>query len=127
VLFNKIKIKNKMNKYFTEFLVGTILGNAHLGRTGLNKAFISFEQSKAKLSYMNYLYNLVKNEGLELGEIRTYLKNDSRYNKTNESLYFRTKSIEGFKPLADLFLDDSGKKVIPLNISEHFTLRSLAF
>lgn len=35
--------------------------------------------------------------------------------------------MEELKPLADLFLDSEGKKVIPLNIAEHLTPRSLAF
>jgi hypothetical protein len=35
--------------------------------------------------------------------------------------------VEELKPFADLFLDSEGKKVIPLNIAEHLTPRSLAF
>jgi hypothetical protein len=31
-----------MRKTFRDMLVGVILGNAHLGRTGENKAFITF-------------------------------------------------------------------------------------
>lgn len=52
---------------------------------------------------------------------------DSRYNTKNTSLYFRTESLEELKPLADLFLDESGKKRIIPSISEHLTDRSLAF
>lgn len=37
-----------LNKQIKEFLIGTLLGDAHIGRTGLNKAFISFEQSSKK-------------------------------------------------------------------------------
>ena len=33
-----------MKKTFKEMLIGVILGDAHIGRTGLDKAFISFEQ-----------------------------------------------------------------------------------
>jgi hypothetical protein len=34
-----------MRKTFREMLIGVILGDAHLGRTRENKAFITFEQS----------------------------------------------------------------------------------
>lgn len=37
-----------MNKPLRDFFIGALLGDAHIGRTGLNKAFISFEQSDAK-------------------------------------------------------------------------------
>jgi LAGLIDADG DNA endonuclease family len=58
---------------------------------------------------------------------RTYTRTDKRYNITNESLYFRTKSLEELKPFADTFLNSEGKKMIPSNISELLTPRSLAF
>jgi LAGLIDADG DNA endonuclease family len=41
-------------------LIGAILGGAHISGTGVNKAFISFEQSKKKSEYLNYLQNLTK-------------------------------------------------------------------
>ena len=41
-----------------EMLIGTLLGDAHIGRSGLNKAFISFEQSKQKIEYLNFLHHL---------------------------------------------------------------------
>jgi hypothetical protein len=49
-----------MNKILREILIGAILGDAHIGRTGLNKVFISFEQSSRKIEYLNYLHELVK-------------------------------------------------------------------
>ena len=114
-----------MNKLFRDMLIGVILGEAHIGKTGLDKAFISFEQSKSKLEYFNYLYNLTKEEGLD--EVRTYSRTDKRSNQNTESLYFRTQSLEILRPLADKFLDESGKKFIPTNIAELLTPRSLAF
>jgi hypothetical protein len=59
--------------------------------------------------------------------VREYLRDDPRYKTTNRSLYFRTQSIEELKPIADLFLDREGKKIIPHNIADHLTARSLAF
>src|SRR5271163_3160425 len=118
-----------MNKVLRETLIGAILGDAHICKTGLNKAFISFEQSSKKADYLNFLHDLVKKEGLPLMDetVRTYLRQDVRYNTQNSSLYFRTQSLEVLRPLADKFLDESGKKIIPTNIAELLTPRSLAF
>ena len=71
------------------------------------------EQSKKKLEYLNYLYQLSLEEGITLNEPKIYTRNDLRYNQMNESIYFRTKSIEELRPLAEMFLDSQGKKVIP--------------
>jgi len=118
-----------MNKVLREILIGAILGDAHIRQTGLNKAFISFEQSSKKADYLNFLHELVKKEGLPLMDetVRTYSRQDVRYNTQNSSLYFRTQSIEELRPLADMFLVEAGAKHIPKNIAEEFTHRSLAF
>jgi hypothetical protein len=117
-----------MNKTLKDMLIGVILGDAHLKRIGLDKAFISFEQSKNKTDYLNHLFNLTKAELPVTREYpKDYSREDLRYNVINSSEYFRTKSVEELRPFADLFLDENGKKIIPLNIAEHLTPRSLAF
>jgi hypothetical protein len=40
-----------MNKALKDMLIGVLLGDAHIGKTGLNKAFIYFEQSSKKSEY----------------------------------------------------------------------------
>lgn len=118
-----------MNKILKEILIGVLLGDAHIGKTGLDKAFISFEQSKNKESYINHLFSLTKENGLALMEdsLKEY-KRESLLNKSaTESLYFRTQSLKALRPLADMFLDESGNKIIPSNIADHLTPRSLAY
>lgn len=39
-----------MKKILKDMLVGNLLGDASIGRTGLNKAFITFEQSEKNQS-----------------------------------------------------------------------------
>jgi hypothetical protein len=116
-----------MTKSIREMLVGVLLGDAHIRRTGLDKAYMTFEQSKKKFEYLNYLHKLAQEEGYSLADPKVYTRTDSRYNKKNESLYFRTKSIEEFKPLADTFLNSEGEKIVPSNISDLLSPRSLAF
>lgn len=116
-----------INTQTREMLVGVLLGDAFIGRTGLDKAFISFEQSEKKIKYLKFLYSICQEAGFELDNIKTYIRKDSRYSKTNQSLYFRTKSIKELKPLSDLFLNEKGVKIIPSNIADYLTLISLAF
>ena len=95
-----------MSKTLKEMLVGIILGDAHIQRVGLDKAFISFEQSNKKFFYINHVYQLMKEElPLQEDNLKEYERLDNRYGKINRSLYFRTQSIEDLRPLADLFLD----------------------
>ena len=56
-----------MNKTLRDMLIGVILGDAHIRRTGLGQAYITFEQSKKKMDYFNYLYNLAREEDITLG------------------------------------------------------------
>lgn len=117
-----------MTKIIKEMLTGVLLGDAHIRRVGVDKAFISFEQSKQKSDYLLYLHKLISEGGFEVGEPKEYSREDYRYpQRLTESLYFRTKSLSEFKSLADLFLDNEGKKVIPANIADLLTPRSLAF
>ena len=99
-----------MNKALKEMLVGVLLGDASIARRNINKASISFEQSKSKKDYIDYLYKLAKDGGLDVNEIKEYSRTDARYSKINGSLAFITESQEDLKPLADMFLDSENKK-----------------
>jgi LAGLIDADG DNA endonuclease family len=116
-----------MTNHIKDLLVGTLLGDGHIGRTGLRKAFIKFEQSMKKESYLRHLYEIMVSGGYLIKEPQISNRLDKRYNTINSSIYFRTKSLEDFKPLADIFLDANNKKIVPTNIKEHLTQRSLAY
>lgn len=116
-----------MNRSLKEIFVGLLLGDGHIRRTGSSKAYIAFEQSEKKASYFNYVHETLKKEGFEISKFQTYTREDSRSGTTTNSLRFSTESREDLSPLADMFLDSEGKKKIPSNISEHLTMRSLAF
>jgi LAGLIDADG DNA endonuclease family len=117
-----------MSKAIKDMLVGVILGDAHIRKTGLYKAYITFEQSQKKVEYIQHLQKLAKEE-LPLMEesLREYTRNDIRYNSTNTSLYFRTESLEQLKPLADLFLDESGKKNYTYKHCRLFNTKKFSF
>ena len=115
-----------MKKNIREMLTGILLGDGHIRRSGTNKAYITFEQSKKKQGYFNYVHEMMRNEGLVDSAPKEYLRNDPRYNSQTESLQFSTKASEEYVPLANLFLDSEGKKKIPSNIGEYLTHKGLA-
>ena len=81
-----------------------------------------------QIEYISYLHSLSRESGFEVDELKTYTRTDARYSdRINQSLYFITNSLEDLKPYADLFLNNEGKKIIPTNIADHLTPRSLAF
>lgn len=117
-----------MNKSLRDLLVGILLGDGSIRRTGTNKAAISFSQSGQKKDYFNQVYESIKAEDLLLNKpyLRTFV--DLRYpNKINSSWNFSSKSSEELRPLADLFLDDNGRKIVPSNISDLLSPKSLAY
>jgi hypothetical protein len=115
-----------MIKNVREILVGMLLGDGHIRRSGTNKAYFAFEQSSKKIDYLNYVRDILLQEGIELTENQTYEREDERYSSTNSSIRFSSKASEHYKPLADLFLDEEGKKRIHPNIGEEITVKSLA-
>ena len=108
-----------MNKTIREIFTGMLLGDGHIRRSGVNKAYITFEQSSKKTDYFNYVQEILRKEGLDIPDSKTYSRFDPRYYKTNESIHFTTTAMEELKPLADMFLDEEGKKkylLISVNI-----------
>ena len=101
-----------MKNTIREMLIVNLLGDASIRRTTSGKAFVTFEQSVKKSEYLNHLFNKYKELGLPLKKDQevTYSRQDPRYDVTNSSLYFRSEATKDLTPIADLFLDESGKK-----------------
>jgi hypothetical protein len=118
--------KTIISKTIREIFIGMLLGDGHIRRSGLDKAYITFEQSEKKKEYFNYVHDLLTKEGLDISEAKVYSRFDTRYDVTNKSLHLTTKALTELKPLADIFLDEEGKKKIPSNIGEYLTHKSLA-
>ena len=117
-----------MSKGLKEILIGILLGDASIRRSGINKASISFAQSGQKKDYFNQVYNSIQKENLPLNEpnLRNFV--DPRYpNKVYSAISFSSKPSEDLRPIADLFLDANGKKIVPSNISDLLTPKSLAY
>lgn len=115
-----------MNNSLKEIFVGMLLGDGHIRRSGLKKAYITFEQSAKKTDYFNYVREILNKEGFNISDTKIYTREDQRYSTSTSSVHFSTYSLEELQPLAEIFLDESGKKKIPSNIGEHLTMKSLA-
>ena len=118
-----------MKKELRQLITGILLGDAHIKRIGSDKAHITFEQSTKKQDYINHVYELVKKEGLAIKneQLTTYDRFDARYGSVNSSYYFKSENLSELREFADLFLNENNQKVIPTNIANHLTHRSLAF
>ncbi len=101
-----------MKNSIRELLIGTLLGDSHIGRVGNDRAFISCEESAKKAEYLSHLFNQFKGGNIPLmsDTIKLYKREDIRYNSVNNSHYFRTESLPELRPLADMFLDENNKK-----------------
>ena len=117
----------KLSSFLKEALIGLILGDIYISKTGRSKnARLVFDQSKELHSdYIYYLYNLFEPfVGTEPKS--TNRKADKRTGKVYNSLVFKTFSLPCFTEYYSIFYPN-GKKIIPLNIEEYFTEVSLAF
>lgn len=99
-----------MKTNIKEILIGTLLGDAHIRATKSNAAYISFEQSVLHKDYIHHILELLNDNNLGLNETKIYVRKDYRYDTITKSDYFRTKAMTELKFLADMFLDEKGKK-----------------
>ena len=78
-----------MNSNIKNILIGCLLGDAHVGKCGDDKAFITFEQTIKHKDYIIFIYQNLKDKGINLHDIKYYTRKDSRYNNINNSIYFK--------------------------------------
>lgn len=115
-----------MNSNINNILIGCLLGDAHIGKCGDDKDFITFEQTIKHKDYMIFLYKNLKDNGINLYDIKYYTRKDYRYNSINNSIYFKTYNLKLLKPLANMFLENNNK-IVPLDIECHLNPISLAY
>ena len=75
--------------------------------------------NQKKTDYFNFVQESLQKEGLETLKVSSYERLDSRYDVVNNSIRFSTESSEIFKLLADLFLDENGKKLFLLTYQNY--------
>lgn len=67
---NMYKLNNIIHNERLDLLIGSILGDPHIGKSGNLKPFIIFEQTYKQKDYVLDINQKVKNAGLDLYEIK---------------------------------------------------------
>jgi hypothetical protein len=65
-------LKETLKNNIKDMLIGCILGDAHIGKVGNDKGFITFEQTIKHEDYVLDLYNKLKDSGIGLHKIKYY-------------------------------------------------------
>jgi len=133
VLLNTISIPLSLNKQpktitleeipseLKEIIIGIGLGDLYMRKRAKNSSF-HFKQSIKHEAYILHLYTLFQ----EFCKMTPKIKDAKVKNKVHQSIFFDTLTYEVFNYYYDLFYKD-GKKIVPHNIKDLLTARSLAY
>ena len=104
-----------------EVLIGSALGDLYIRKRSKNTS-LHFKQSIRNEPYIIHLYTIFQ----EFCKTTPQIKDARLKDKTHQSIFFDTLTYEAFNYYYDLFYKNK-KKVIPSNIEELLTARSLAY
>jgi len=102
-------------------VIGLALGDLHVRRRYKNSS-LSFKQSIKNEPYIIHLYTLFQ----EFCKMSPKISDAKLKDKVYQSIFFDTLTYEAFNYYHDLFYKNK-RKIVPSNIEELLTARSLAF
>jgi hypothetical protein len=128
----KLTRKQKLSLILTqeqiEIINGCMLGDLHAERRNLKcNTRLQFKYSSIYKDYIYYLYNIFINFTGAKPINLSYFDNRENKQKTYNSIKFQTFSLPCFNIFRENFYDSNGIKIIPSNIQDLLTARSLAF
>lgn len=106
----------EINPILMEYLVGMIMGDAHLMKATSYSSAISFAHAERYKEYFDYKVNLLLSFG---GSIQKQNYFDIRTSKYYPRYCYSSHSIKELKVLREKFYPE-GKKVIPMDIIEKY-------
>ena len=111
-----------------ETLIGNILGDGYIRRnTSTSNPTLTIEQTYPKrLDYVNHLYEVYANLVVQKPSI-VVRKPDVRTGKVYSTIRFWTRSLPCLVPIYEIFYTENRKRILPNNIGELLTARSLAY
>jgi len=114
-----------------EIIIGLLLGDGHIQKRSLtgNSRFM-YAQSSLRIQHFNYFYHVLELFKPYLSKdfkLKTKTFIDKRTNISYSSVNFATLSLPCFNYYKDLFYNSDGLKIVPSNINELLTYRSLAY
>lgn len=107
-----------------EILIGLLLGDVHVSKVNTKNSRFLFEQGEVHRDYLFHLYDLFKDY------CKTEPKISSRFDKRTNKTYSRVKFSTLTSPLFNYYHNLfylNGNKIIPANLGELLTARSLAY
>ena len=115
---------DKLPLSLDEIIIGLLLGDLNCLKGSLKNARLKFEQGEVHSEYLFHLYEIFKE--FYKTEPKVSKRFDSRTNKFYTKIKFSTLSSPLFNYYLDLFYINN-KKIIPINIGEILTAKSLAY
>lgn len=105
-----------------------MLGDLGSERPNLNcNTRLQFKHTDKQKDYIDHLYNLFKDYCKSPPiALSSYDKRPNR-NKVYKAVKFNTRSLPCFNKFRELFYNNKGVKIIPLNLGDYLTARALAY
>jgi len=135
ISFPGIRFYRKASKFdlalkpeLVETVVGLMLGDLFAERINPNhNTRLQFKQSIKNEAYIDHLYSLFKEYCNSAPKVTSSVDNRPGKQEFNVSVKFWTQSLPCFNKFREIFYDQTGKKIIPLNLLELLTPRGLAY
>jgi hypothetical protein len=111
-----------------DIIYGCLLGDLHAEKRNINgNTRLQFRYSSKYNDYINHLYSVFKDFTGSPPINLSYF--DNRPNKMERyySVKFQTLSLPCFNIFRNIFYNENGVKIIPLNYSDYLTPRGLAY
>jgi len=123
-----VKFDLILNKDQEEIIIGLMLGDLFAEKIKQNSnTRLQFKQSNKNKDYINHLYSLFKEYCGSEPKVISSIDNREGKKELNISIKFWTFSLPCFNKFRELFYDDSGKKIIPLNLEDIISAKSFSY
>lgn len=118
----------ELNAESKEIITGLMLGDLFAEKRNPNSnTRLQFKQSVKNKVYIDHLYSLFKDYCNSEPKVTYSIDKRPLKKDLNISIKFWSQSLPCFNPFRELFYNESGTKIIPYNLEEIMTGRSLAY
>lgn len=135
IIYNIVRFYRKSSKFdlslstdLEEIIFGLMLGDLYAEKLKpRSNTRLQFKQSIKNEVYIDHLYSLFSNYCNSSPKITTSLDKRPGKREINKSKKFWTLSLPCFNKFRELFYDSKNIKIIPSNLEEFITRKSLAY
>lgn len=117
----------KLTDNQTEIIHGSMLGDLHAERLNINRnTRLQFRYTSKSVDFVNFLFSIFSEFTSSSPIGLNYFDKRENKNQTYSSIKFQTLSLPCFNIFRELYYNNLGVKIVPLNISDLITARGLA-